>query len=315
MTGSDKGERRVHAAALVALYLRGGPGGALAGEASRWPKVWDALRADAPTLGAVPPALRRRGLWAEAAALDAPGVLSGALALVEASRAVTPSCPAYPARWLAALGTSAPPAVWASGTVPVCRVAGVAGSRRPTPQAERWLAAVVSGLAAAGLSLVSGGAHGVDRLAVAGMARACGEGRAVEVLPCGLDAASPAPGVARLAPWAPDAPFSTGQAMARNALLYAASPVTLVVQPRFRTGGTWAGAADALRRRLSSVVVWGPPGCPACTALVALGAVLAPAAPAEAAAFVAGLVSRPARPPQPSLFGAGVVREALGSVA
>jgi len=154
---------------------------------------------------------------------------------------------------------------------------------------------------------------GVDRLAAGAFEQAGGPGRAVEVLPCGLDSHTPAAGVARLSPWAPEAPFATGQAMARNALLYAASPVTVVVQPRFRAGGTWAGATDALRRRLSAVVVWGPPGCPACAALVALGAVSAPSWPEEAAVVVERMMARPVAPPQPSLFGAAPVREGFSS--
>ena len=60
--------------------------------------------------------------------------------------------------------------------------------------------------------------------------------------------------------------------MERNTLIYASSPLTVVVRPRFRAGGTWAGAVEAIRRRSSKTAVWGPEGDEAVEALIRLGA-------------------------------------------
>lgn len=61
-------------------------------------------------------------------------------------------------------------------------------------------------------------------------------------------------------PLRPDAPFSTGNAMGRNKLIYAQSLLTLVVASDVERGGTWAGATEALRRRHGRVGVWRGPG-------------------------------------------------------
>ena len=66
--------------------------------------------------------------------------------------------------------------------------------------------------------------------------------------------------------------FSAGRAMERNALIYAAGRASVVGHVRFREGGSWHGAADALRRRLTEVLVYGEEGDRAVRALVALGA-------------------------------------------
>ncbi len=307
----DAGEKLVQSAALAALYARGAPVGACCGEpASRWPRVLDALRTACPALGDASACLRARGLWGEAAALDDPARLSWAAEACLAGDVITPVDHTYPRRWPAVLGSAAPPVVWVSDALPGGPLVGVVGSRRPSGDARRWLQDTCSALAALGLSLVSGGADGVDRLAASAFVLAGGPGRAFEALPCGLGRRPGLDGVARLSAWAPDAPFSTGQAMARNSLVYAASACTVVVQPRLLCGGTWAGAVDALRRRLTHVVAWGPPGCPATDALVALGASRAPASPVEAAGLVSWVLATPSPPAQPALFGTSPVREA-----
>ncbi|MEA2553228.1 MAG: hypothetical protein QOJ65_1404 [Fimbriimonadaceae bacterium] len=61
--------------------------------------------------------------------------------------------------------------------------------------------------------------------------------------------------------------------MERNALLYALGDAALIVRAQFKTGGTWHGAIDAHRRRLTRLIVREDPSNPAHRALVALGAV------------------------------------------
>jgi predicted Rossmann fold nucleotide-binding protein DprA/Smf involved in DNA uptake len=54
----------------------------------------------------------------------------------------------------------------------------------------------------------------------------------------------------------PDTGFSTGSAMARNKLMYALSTLTVVVASDHGTGGTWAGAKEALQHRYGLTAVW-----------------------------------------------------------
>lgn len=152
-------------------------------------------------------------------------------------------------------------------------------------------AQVGEAVAQANLSLVSGGAAGIDRASVRGSLSA--GGTALEVLPFGLSHAHGArEGTCRVSVCAPSEPFSSVGAMERNALIYAASPATLVVQPRLREGGSWHGAVSALRRRLREVRVFHQVENPACRALEALGAV--------PVTTPAGAIAPPSEPP--SLF-------------
>jgi predicted Rossmann fold nucleotide-binding protein DprA/Smf involved in DNA uptake len=48
-------------------------------------------------------------------------------------------------------------------------------------------------------------------------------------------------------PYSPTAGFSVGAAMGRNRLIYAAADYAVVVASDAGTGGTWAGATEALR--------------------------------------------------------------------
>jgi predicted Rossmann fold nucleotide-binding protein DprA/Smf involved in DNA uptake len=44
--------------------------------------------------------------------------------------------------------------------------------------------------------------------------------------------------------------------MGRNKLIYAMSTATLVVECQEGSGGTWAGAVEALRRRTAPIIAW-----------------------------------------------------------
>jgi predicted Rossmann fold nucleotide-binding protein DprA/Smf involved in DNA uptake len=57
-------------------------------------------------------------------------------------------------------------------------------------------------------------------------------------------------------PYAPSAPFSAGNAMGRNKILYALADVTVVVECEEGKGGTWSGATEALSHGYGDVVVW-----------------------------------------------------------
>ena len=63
-------------------------------------------------------------------------------------------------------------------------------------------------------------------------------------------------GTAMCTPYSPDAPFSAGNAMGRNKLIYSQAALTVVVASDDGTGGTWSGATEALKRGYGTVAVW-----------------------------------------------------------
>ena len=62
--------------------------------------------------------------------------------------------------------------------------------------------------------------------------------------------------------------------MGRNKIIYGLSCCTVVVASDYETGGTWAGATEALKSRYGRVASWmGPGSGPGNSALVKRGAV------------------------------------------
>ncbi len=258
-------------AVLAALYLRGLSGRAPAPR-SGWRRVLGELRAHAPGLGQASSLLERRGLRHEASLLADPGLLDAAVAAVEQGRVLTAADPLYPHRWLDRLGASAPPTLWRMGEMPACPLVAVVGSRRASPAALAFARGLGGAAMQAGCGVVSGGAAGCDRAAVAGAHQAGGSGRLVEILPHGLAGVSAPPGVALLSVCEPHAPFSTAHAMERNALIYAASLGAVVCEAQWGRGGSWHGSREAMRRRDVPLAVRRDPSSPALVALERLGA-------------------------------------------
>jgi hypothetical protein len=302
-----KGERLVGEAALCALYLRGAPY-ASGCERRRWPLVADALLSLCPDVVTLSDALRSRGLYDEAAFLSPRCVTESALALCASGRVVTYLDPSYPRGWVESLGTGAPPCAWVHGALPVAPGVGVVGSRVLDHVDRSFAAGAGRLLMRTGRTLVTGGAVGADSVALSSALACGGASRCVVLLPYGLDQLAPEPGVCYVSVCEPSAPFSTGQAMERNALIYAYGRRTVVVRARYRAGGTWHGASDALRRRLGAVYVRERSGDRAGAALCALGGV-----PLSGLGALAAALDRPLVPPQPALFGSSVVREQVGA--
>lgn len=135
--------------------------------------------------------------------------------------------------------------------------------------------------AEAGVTLVSGGARGIDQAAMQGALRS--GGWSVGVLADRLARVAAQPDVQG---WIEDqqltlisirdplASFSVGYAMQRNKLIYALADATLVVSANHQRGGTWSGAVEQLRTlHYSPVYVWrGDQPDVARDALIALGA-------------------------------------------
>jgi predicted Rossmann fold nucleotide-binding protein DprA/Smf involved in DNA uptake len=61
-------------------------------------------------------------------------------------------------------------------------------------------------------------------------------------------------------PFGPDTPYQAGNAMGRNKIIYALSRVTFVADSDKGSGGTWAGATEALDKGYAAVAVWAGKG-------------------------------------------------------
>ncbi len=189
----------------------------------------------------------------------------------------------YPARLRERLGPAAPPVLYCAGQVTLLAVdgVGVVGSRDVDPVGVEVARKVAQQVAVEGLPLVSGGAKGVDQIAMATAYE--GGGSVVGVLADSLERAigrsdnrrAVLDGRACLCtPYQPDARFTAGSAMGRNKIVYGLSRVTLVVASAHDEGGTWSGATEALKKGYGRVAVWmGAGGGPGNEALAKAGGV------------------------------------------
>ncbi len=171
----------------------------------------------------------------------------------------------YPTRWRERLGTSAPALVHAVGPARLLDRGGVAivGSRDVGPEAAEVAKTAAVAAARAGRVVISGGARGTDRLAMNAAIGA--EGEVVGILADALTKTANDADVRRFigderlclaTPYAPTAPFSAGNAMGRNKLIYSTADVTLVIASDLNRGGTWTGATEALKQDNGRVMVW-----------------------------------------------------------
>jgi predicted Rossmann fold nucleotide-binding protein DprA/Smf involved in DNA uptake len=157
---------------------------------------------------------------------------------------------------------------------------GIVGSRGISAEAAEVARQVAQLAVRSGFGVTSGLAKGIDQTAMASgltyQGRVCGlpaEGIRVVGRRTDVRAAVHDGALALASPFGPDAPFSVGNAMARNKLIYGVSDVTVVVTSDDGKGGTWAGATEALERGYGRVAVWmGPEAGPGNAALVAKGA-------------------------------------------
>ena len=175
----------------------------------------------------------------------------------------------YPREWLVRLGPKAPPLMHAAGAVELLDSPGlgVVGSR-DVSQAGGEIAKDLARIAARrGLPLVSGGARGVDQLAMDAAFET--GGAVIGILADSLLRKLKRPEVRRAVhegntvvctPYAPSAPFSAGNAMGRNKLIYAQATLTVVIASDNGSGGTWSGASEALKWGFGPVAVWRGPG-------------------------------------------------------
>ena len=193
----------------------------------------------------------------------------------------------YPPHLRDTLKHQAPSVLFGAGNIRLLQRPGVAviGSRNIDEAGAAFAREVGAKAVAAKLPVVSGGARGTDRIAMQGALEA--DGIAFGALADSLERTARQPDVREfvsdeklvlLTPYAPDAGFSVGGAMGRNKLIYGLAEFAVVVSSDHQTGGTWAGAVEALKAKWCPVLVRDADGVPRGNKeLLKLGATALPA--------------------------------------
>ena len=189
-------------------------------------------------------------------------------------RVLTPFDEEYPQAWLERLRGEAPPVLYAAGALELLNRpgVGVVGSRDVSPKGQEIAQEAAERIASLERTLVSGGARGVDQLSMSAAFQAGGSvvGILADSLVRKLKKSDVRQAIyegqtVMCTPYNPDAPFSVGNAMGRNKLIYAMADLTLVVACEPDKGGTWVGATEALEKKalekkFGRVAVWQGPG-------------------------------------------------------
>jgi predicted Rossmann fold nucleotide-binding protein DprA/Smf involved in DNA uptake len=165
--------------------------------------------------------------------------------------------PSYPVRFKERLQQHAPVILYGCGDLALLDRGGVAivGSRDVDEAGTTFTQTLAARCAAEGLNVISGGARGVDQIAMRFAAE--NGGRVVGVMADSL-ARSVSSANARdllregrvtlLSPFDPEAGFNVGNAMARNKCIYALADYGVVVSSGEKEGGTWAGAIEQINK-------------------------------------------------------------------
>jgi len=163
----------------------------------------------------------------------------------------------YPKR-IMQLGKNSPPILYCCGSSKLLEGGGlsVVGSRAIDNEIIKFTEAVGERCAIDELTLISGGARGVDQVSMS----SCLDrgGKVIGMLADRLSAATLSSknrsyldkDLLLISPFDPDVGFNVGNAMSRNKLIYAMSDYGLVVNSDLEKGGTWAGATELLRSSL-----------------------------------------------------------------
>ena len=163
----------------------------------------------------------------------------------------------YPLRIKSRLRDAAPSVLYGSGDASILDSGGIAvvGSRQVDDALIRYTEDVGRLSAEAGQTLVSGGARGIDQAAMRGASEA--GGRVTAVLANDLERTAlnrdhrnllSDGQIVLVSPYDPSAGFNVGNAMHRNKLIYAFSDAALIMNSDVEKGGTWAGAAEQLKK-------------------------------------------------------------------
>jgi predicted Rossmann fold nucleotide-binding protein DprA/Smf involved in DNA uptake len=177
----------------------------------------------------------------------------------------------YPRRWKQRLRQAAPVVLFGAGAPPPSssRTLAIVGSRDVDTEALAFTTELARVCVKAEVVVVSGGARGTDMAALLGAIDAGGQ--AVAVLADSLEQSLRkkdlvnrirAGRLTLLSSEHPSRPFSVGVAMARNKLIYALGDWAVVISSAAESGGTWAGATEALRHGWVPVFARDQPSVP-----------------------------------------------------
>ncbi len=163
----------------------------------------------------------------------------------------------YPLRFKEHLNGQAPALLFGIGNRSLLQGGGlgIVGSRTIDDEGSDFTRQVATLCAQNKIPIVSGGAKGVDSIAMNTTLELGGV--AIGVLADSLFHKSLEKSVRKalahgqlllISPFNPEASFSVGTAMARNKLIYAMADYGLIVSADFEKGGTWSGAKEELKR-------------------------------------------------------------------
>lgn len=164
----------------------------------------------------------------------------------------------YPDRYKKHLQHQAPPLLFGAGDRSLLNGGGlgIVGSRNVDGDGELFACQAAELCAHNKMPVISGGARGVDRIAMTASLESGGIviGIVAEKLLQKSVERSAREAIADgrlllMSPYHPKASFSVGTAMGRNKLIYAMADYGLVVSADYKKGGTWAGATEELKRR------------------------------------------------------------------
>jgi len=162
----------------------------------------------------------------------------------------------YPTRFKKRLKLEAPPVLFGCGDRGLLDRGGIAvvGSRNAREDDLRYTSNLGAGIAKDGLSVVSGGAQGVDETSMLGALEA--DGTVIGILADSLLRAATSAkyrkgllskNLVLASPFNPEAGFNVGNAMARNKYIYCLADAAIVVTTSKESGGTWNGAIENLK--------------------------------------------------------------------
>jgi len=188
--------------------------------------------------------------------------------------------PAFPRRLKQRLKHGAPPLLYGAGDKALLEGGGLAiiGSRDASEAALEFTRDVAGRCARVGMAVVSGGARGVDAVAMQGATEAggcCIGVLAADLLKTSVNRQNRI-GILEgrlvlVSPFYPEAGFNAGNAMGRNRYIYALADQALVIDSALRTGGTWEGAVENLQHGWVPMYVRSPGEGAGNAALIAQG--------------------------------------------
>jgi predicted Rossmann fold nucleotide-binding protein DprA/Smf involved in DNA uptake len=193
--------------------------------------------------------------------------------------------PEYPARLKQQMKHAAPPLLYGAGEKSLLDAGGLAiiGSRDATEAALGFTRALAARCARERVTVVSGGARGVDAAAMQGATEASGNSIGVlasDLLKMSVNRQNriglQEGRLVLVSPFYPEAGFNAGNAMARNKYIYALSDRALVIDSALGSGGTWAGALEDLQHKWVPLYVRSPGDSPGNASLIDKGGIAFP---------------------------------------